>query len=296
MNREKAWMDHPGKVSTMSDPSASQTYVFDQSQIDHERLIRQARRTDVGASEACVRAGLQAGARAIDVGCGPLGVLPVLAELVGSTGSVVGLDANHAALDRAREALDRLGVRGVELVEANVNALDQVATLRRGSFDFAFCRFLLIYQQDPGATLRQIARLIRSGGRIVATDVLYDPIYSYPRFHPPVPAAERIQRLFFALVERKGGTLGVARQYRRICEQADVRLIEQRGRFVVPDDPRELLVLFRDMLLSMQGNLVAENLATDDEIDALVGEMDATPSAVEFGAGPLGVEMIAEVP
>jgi hypothetical protein len=73
-------------------------------------------------------------------------------------------------------------------------------------------------------------------------------------------------------------------------------LIEQRGRFQVPDDPRELLVLFRDMLLGMRGNLVAENLATDAVIDVLAGEMDAAQSAVKFGAGPLGVEIIAEVP
>src|SRR5215471_16766629 len=110
MNREKVWMDHPGKVSRMSDPSASQTYVFDQTQVDHDRLNRQARFLNPFAREACGRAGLKDGDRAIDVGCGPLGALPVLAELVGPRGTVVGLDADEAALARARVTLDRLGV------------------------------------------------------------------------------------------------------------------------------------------------------------------------------------------
>jgi ubiquinone/menaquinone biosynthesis C-methylase UbiE len=277
----------------MSSTTASQPYVFDQSAFDHERLIRQARMFDHLAREACVRAGLQAGARAIDVGCGPLGAVPVLAELVGPSGTVVGLDANKAALAQAHVALDRLGVRGVELVNSDVNALDQVTTLRPGSFDLAFCRYVLMYQRDPAASLRQIARLVRSGGRIVAVDGLNDP--NYPWVHPPVPALGRVFPLFFALVERKGGSPGVGQRYREICERADVRLVEQRGWFLA-NDPRELLALYRDVLLSMRGNLVAQGLAQDEEIDALVQEMDAAQDAVEFGAALLTVEMIAEVP
>jgi ubiquinone/menaquinone biosynthesis C-methylase UbiE len=277
----------------MRSTSASEPYVFDRTQGDHERLVSQAQRVNVFAREACVRAGLRAGARAIDVGCGPLGGLPVLAELVGPGGSVVGLDASPATLAQARETLDRLGVDGVELVAADVNALDRETALGQGQFDLAYCRLLLMYQRDPAATLRQIARLVRSGGRIVAVDVLHDP--SYPWVHPPVPALGRIAPLFFALVERKGGAVDVARQYRRICEQADLRWIEQRGWFWAAD-PRELLAWYRDILLSMRANLVAQSLAREDEIDALAQEMDAAHGTAEFGAASLVVEMIAEVP
>jgi ubiquinone/menaquinone biosynthesis C-methylase UbiE len=280
----------------MSDPSAARSYVFDQTQLDHDRLTRLARFAEPLAREACVRAGLQAGDRAIDVGCGPLGALPVLTEIVGPGGSVVGLDANGAALAQARATLDRLGVRGVELVEADVNALDQMTALGPGSFDLAYCRQLLIYQRDPVATLRQIARLVRSGGRIVAVDILHDPSYAYPRAHPPVPALERFVRLFFALVEQMGGTPAVARQYRRICDQADLRFVEQRGWFWVPEGARELLAFYRDVLLSMRGNLLAQRLAGDDEINALVQEMDGAQGTAEFGASMLGVDLIAEVP
>jgi hypothetical protein len=75
-------------------------------------------------------------------------------------------------------------------------------------------------------------------------------------------------------VERKGSAVGVAQRYRRICEQADLRLIEQRGWFWV-GDPRELLAWYRDILVSMRANLVAQGLARDGEIDSLVRKMDA---------------------
>jgi hypothetical protein len=73
-------------------------------------------------------------------------------------------------------------------------------------------------------------------------------------------------------------------------------LIEQTGRFRVTDDPRELLAFYRDSLLSMRRNLVAQGLARDDEIEALVQEIDAAQGTVEFGASVLQVELIAEVP
>jgi SAM-dependent methyltransferase len=223
-----------------------------------------------------------------------LGALPVLAELVGPSGSVVGIDVNSAALAQARASLDRLGVRGVELVAADVNALEQTKALVWEQFDLAYCRAVLMHQSDPTATLRRIARLVRPGGRIVALDGLADP--NYPYCVPPVPAVRRIRGLFDTLVDRKEGTLGVVRQYRRIRELAGLRLIEQRGSFWVPDDPREVLTWYRDFLLSMRGNLMAQNLASDAEIDALVQEINAAQDTVEFVAGILLVHMIAEVP
>src|SRR5688572_9387139 len=103
--------------------AAATPYVFDRTQLDHKRLVRQARRQDVFAREACVRAGLGAGDRAVDVGCGPRGALPVLAEVVGPAGVVLGLDASAASLAHARGELDGLGLSRVRLVQADLTAV-----------------------------------------------------------------------------------------------------------------------------------------------------------------------------
>jgi ubiquinone/menaquinone biosynthesis C-methylase UbiE len=281
------------EVTAMSH-STPTPYVFDRTEADHERLIRQARLLDDFAREACLRIGLGPGQRAIDVGCGPLGVLPVLADLVGPDGMVVGLDVSPAALTQARRTLGALGVRSVHLVEADLSTVRPETVAPHGPFDLAVCPLVLMYQADPAAVLRRIATLVRPGGRIVATDVLHDP--HYPCFDPPVPAAERIIRLFFALVERKGGTTEVTRHYRALCAQAGLRLVEQRGWFMVAPDPGDLVTQYRDLLLSMCGNLVACGLATEEEIAALAREMDAARDAVQFVAASLVVEMVAEVP
>src|SRR4051794_35848237 len=150
-----------------------------------------------------------------------------------------------------------------------------------------------MYQPDPAATLREVATLVRPGGRIVAIDVLDDP--HYPRFDPPVPAAERIMRLFSALVERRGGALDVAQHYRQLCDETGLRLIAQRGKVQIAQDPRDYLTYYRDMLLTMRDNLLERNMTTDEEIAALVQEMDAAHATVQFGALSIVVEMIAEV-
>jgi ubiquinone/menaquinone biosynthesis C-methylase UbiE len=98
-------------------------YVFDRTQADHERLIHKARLLDDFAREACLRVGLGPGRRAIDVGCGPLGVLPVLADLVGPDGTVVGLNASPATLTQAQRALAALGMRSVRLVAADLTTV-----------------------------------------------------------------------------------------------------------------------------------------------------------------------------
>jgi ubiquinone/menaquinone biosynthesis C-methylase UbiE len=104
----------------MDKASRATAYVFDSTEADHDRLIHQARLMDDFACEACLRAGLRSGHQTRDVGCGPLGVLPVLAELVGPTGAVTGIDVSATAVERARLTLTRPGLDQVRLIHADV--------------------------------------------------------------------------------------------------------------------------------------------------------------------------------
>jgi demethylmenaquinone methyltransferase / 2-methoxy-6-polyprenyl-1,4-benzoquinol methylase len=71
---------------------------------------------------------------------------------------VTGLDQSPEMLDRARE---RFGNR-VELVEASADALP----FADASFDHLTFTYLLRYVDDPGATLTELARVVRPGGTI----------------------------------------------------------------------------------------------------------------------------------
>jgi ubiquinone/menaquinone biosynthesis C-methylase UbiE len=119
--------------------------------------------------------------------------LPLLAEMVGPDGVVVGLDVSPVALEAARKGLATLGLASVDLVEADINSTDSTALAPWAPFDLAVCRLLLVHQRDPVATLRALTRFVRPGGRIIAMEPLRDP--GFPRFDPPVVAMERIREL-----------------------------------------------------------------------------------------------------
>jgi cyclopropane fatty-acyl-phospholipid synthase-like methyltransferase len=87
----------------------SQTYAFESSRAEHARLFALARRNAPTVREMCAQAGLGAGARVIDVGCGPVGALLDLAEIVGPRGEVVGVDSSAGAVATAQETVANRG-------------------------------------------------------------------------------------------------------------------------------------------------------------------------------------------
>src|SRR5580698_4270272 len=90
-------------------------YINDGSDQDLRRLLRGAGLVAEPARTAFRRAGVQQGWNVIDCGCGPLGGLAVLAEMVGPAGRVVGVDLSPAAVQRARAVVSALELGNVEV-------------------------------------------------------------------------------------------------------------------------------------------------------------------------------------
>jgi protein-L-isoaspartate O-methyltransferase len=65
---------------------------------------------------------------AIECGCGPLGCLAVLSELVGPGGTVVGVDFSQATVQRARSVVAVLGIGVVLLSGPTMIELNDGAT------------------------------------------------------------------------------------------------------------------------------------------------------------------------
>ncbi len=119
------------------------------------------------ADGAVTALGPMPGARVLDVGCGTGVFLPILAELVGETGRVTGVD--HAAdfVDTARRRVNELGLGDrVEVFEGN--ALD--LPFPGAAFDAAHCERMLMHLEDPTAALREMRRVVRPGGAVVVVE------------------------------------------------------------------------------------------------------------------------------
>jgi SAM-dependent methyltransferase len=135
------------------------TYILGSSDQERQRLMRQAELLAPLTRRFFLAAGLAPGMRVLDVGCGMGDVSLLVAEIVGPTGEVVGVDRDPAVLAEARARFAAAGIDNVSFLRADFRALDGAA-----SFDAVVGRFVLIYQADPVAALRALLPRLRAGG------------------------------------------------------------------------------------------------------------------------------------
>ena len=270
--------------------STRTAYVLEPSAAEVDRLLTASRLLAPLVAEACDRAGLGAGGRLIDVGCGPLGALGVLSDLVGPSGTVVGVDLDAMALAAARAALARLGADNVHLLQADANHLTQ-ADLGAGEFDVAFCRLVLMHQPDPAATLRVLAALLRPGGRVIAFD-----FFNPPTCEPEVPAITRAWQLIIAATRAKGASPNASREYAALCAAAGLTVVSQRG-FFLPVPPSVVLTDSAVLLSGARRGVEAAGLATADEVDDILAGLNAEAMPTGLRAySPETMELIAAKP
>jgi SAM-dependent methyltransferase len=118
-----------------------------------------------GARRVLREAGIQRGMRVADLGCGVGMVTQLLAELVGPTGEVVGVDFSAAQIEQAHALLPAT-MTNVGFVEASATETG----LPRESFDLVYCRFLLIHLTNPELALREMYDLLKPNGILVCED------------------------------------------------------------------------------------------------------------------------------
>ncbi|MDP3843640.1 MAG: methyltransferase domain-containing protein [Oxalobacteraceae bacterium] len=117
------------------------------------------------------------GCRVLDLGCGSGRDVYALAQLVGPTGEVVGVDMTDEQLAAAEKHrafhADAFGYDNVRFLHGYIERLDEL-DLEPGSFDVIVSNCVVNLSPDKDAVLRGVQRLLKTGGEFYFSDVYAD--------------------------------------------------------------------------------------------------------------------------
>ncbi|MDE0110301.1 MAG: class I SAM-dependent methyltransferase [Bryobacterales bacterium] len=171
----------------MTEPSGDH-YILSSGRDGHERLRLLCALHDPFTHTLLLDAGLCPGKTFVEFGCG-LGCVSRWAATRGAR--TTGVDLSH---DHVAEASRLASEAGIEHVEFRQGSIYDSA-LPQGTFDFAYCRFLLSHLSHPIAAMRVMAACLKPGGVLVCEEPDLKTIYSEPPSQGYAQGVKRILEL-----------------------------------------------------------------------------------------------------
>ncbi len=110
---------------------------------------------------------LTEGERVLDLGSGAGTDSLIASQIVGSRGSVTGIDMTPAMLGKARAAAAEMGTTNVEFVESEAESLP----FADGTFDVVISNGVIDLIPDKDAVFAELHRVLVPGGRMQIADV-----------------------------------------------------------------------------------------------------------------------------
>jgi SAM-dependent methyltransferase len=141
-------------------------------------------------------AGIVGGFRVLDLYCGRGDLSFSLAERVGETGSVVGIDPSADVIEAARMRATDGGYTNVEFHHASI---ENYCTSAR--FDAVVCRHVISGLRQPVAFLRSAAQLVRSRGILAVHEM---DASRGVRSTPPIPDLRTVDDIIGRTLDRLG--------------------------------------------------------------------------------------------
>jgi ubiquinone/menaquinone biosynthesis C-methylase UbiE len=242
----------------------AQPYLLGHSEAEEMRLRSQAAELRQESAWLFDRISLGAGSRAIDLGCGPQGVLDLLSERVGSTGHVIGIEKNDESVAMAKRFVADRALKNVEVVQG-----DATATGLPGCFDLVHARLVLVNVPYVEAVVREMVRLARPGGVVASHEADYVSHFC----DPPLRAWDRLFEIFKAYSDAHGIELFVGRRTHQLLRQAGLVDIEVNPVIHVYPHGHNRRLIFWHFLQNVRDRILEDELISESEFSELTAEL-----------------------
>ena len=261
---------------------------------DHERrrLALQASVLNPLTRGFLERAGISAGMRVLDLGCGVGEVSLIAASLVGPHGHVTGLDLDTTALDIARARAASSGYDHVSFEAGNVADHHP-----ERMYDAAIGRHILIHCPDAVGVLKHVVGLLRSGGIVAFQE--YDLSRQLPTY-PRLPLVEQAQQLFIDLFTRATLHADIGIRLFQLMGDAGLATPEARAECPVdggPDSPFYEWIAETVRSILPRAEALGIVTAAEMDVETLADRMREEALAARAGiVGPMMVGAFARKP
>lgn len=250
----------------MTMPSEAE-YVWGTGLTERQRLLEQVRLYIPEASWLLDHLKIRPGSRAIDLGCGLLGILDLLSERVGPLGGVLGVEREFKFVEIAKELLAERKIKNVRVI-----AGDAMSTrLADHSFQFVHERLLLIVVPEPRKVISEMVRLAEPGG-IVAVEEVDIGMWTC---EPPHHAWTRLFAAFEEVYTRDGKDLRVGRRLPGMLRAAGLDKVacKAHARLNGPGDfhQQQLLVFVKQFWWQ----IIDLGLIGEEELESLFQQLEA---------------------
>jgi len=146
-----------------------------------DRLPAAAVESFAGVGYPFAAAVIRSGDTVLDIGSGSGTDAFIAAGIVGSSGRVIGLDLTEAMRDKLRANAAAAGAANLEVLAGNAESIP----LPDASVDVVSSNGVLNLVPDKPGAIREIARVLRAGGRIQIADIVVRTLPSEAcRAHP----------------------------------------------------------------------------------------------------------------
>jgi ubiquinone/menaquinone biosynthesis C-methylase UbiE len=160
-----------------SNPYSSQQFIGDEAENEISRLESQARVRWPQEVVVLRNAGLKAGTRIADIGCGSGIITEYLANEVGASGLVVGIENSEKIFNIAKTRTAKYNQ--VQIIK---NDACNLVEIKDNSFDLVYARFLLQHLPDPSKLLIEAKRVLKASGKLIVMDA-DDSLFHMTTYH-----------------------------------------------------------------------------------------------------------------